>query len=453
MATAGTGRAAATPAAGWNRRRAGRPARPAPLEPASRSRRLLERETHLAAARAAIGEARDGHGHALAFTGGWGMGRTKLLAAIARDAAAGGARVLSARGGRDARGFRHGVALQLMEALYSADPSARPRSPFAGAGAAERFLAAPEDWLAAERDEALLNHSIIRVFVNLAAQRPLAIVVDDSQWADESSLRLLAALVARVAELRIVVFTAARQPSPQASGSAYRELLAGARRHSLEPLGRDSARQVIERFVGACSAELAGACHRETGGVPALVVDAARVLKVRSWGVKRDGGLDPRDLSAALVSPELQDRLEAELGRLPEASRSVARAAAVLGAGARAHRIAKLCELPLERVAIAETALEDAGFFDPARPFRFGQPLLAEAVRAQTPPAEADRMHAGGAWRASITGCVYKVASRTSHFATRTCPSSTSSATPSPTTSRRSRSMTRRRATRFPMSC
>src|SRR5205085_3525671 len=65
-------------------------------------------------------------------------------------------------------------------------------------------------------------HGLYWLCANLAAERPVALVVDDAHWADSASLRFLAFLLPRVEELRAAVLLAARP----AEAGACRELLA-----------------------------------------------------------------------------------------------------------------------------------------------------------------------------------------------------------------------------------
>src|SRR5260370_5962512 len=65
-------------------------------------------------------------------------------------------------------------------------------------------------------------HGLYWLFANLAAERPVALVVDDVHWADRASLRFLAFLLPRLEELRAMVLLAARP----AEAGASRELMA-----------------------------------------------------------------------------------------------------------------------------------------------------------------------------------------------------------------------------------
>src|SRR5690606_41319308 len=122
-------------------------------------------------------------------------GRSALLGATRREAAVAGHLVLRARCAPHERSLPYAVALQLLESLRPAaappERSAPGRTPFAGAGAAARFVEAPERVPADERGATQLAHSLYRVVAHLARERPLRLAVDDLQWADPGSLLFL----------------------------------------------------------------------------------------------------------------------------------------------------------------------------------------------------------------------------------------------------------------------
>src|SRR6185437_4173113 len=88
---------------------------------------LLERREELARIGAALAEARAGRGRLLVIEAEPGMGKTALLAAARTQAAAGGLRVLRARGTELEHDFAFGVVRQLFERPL-AEATARERS-------------------------------------------------------------------------------------------------------------------------------------------------------------------------------------------------------------------------------------------------------------------------------------------------------------------------------------
>ena len=169
---------------------------------------LVERERQLSALERVLGSAQGGEGALLIVEGPAGAGKTALLdagCARARDA---GLEVLAASGGELEVGFPYGVARQLFERTW-AGLSAKPgRSPRSGpAELADVVLAGPagKDLPAGEDGSFGILHGLYWFVVNLAAQRPLLLVVDDAQWADAASLRCLSYIARRREGLAIAV--------------------------------------------------------------------------------------------------------------------------------------------------------------------------------------------------------------------------------------------------------
>jgi AAA ATPase domain len=198
--------------------------------PANRLDVLLERDRELESIGGRLQDAREGHGQALVLEGPAGIGKTVLLAAGRAVAEGQGFRVLRARGAELEREFAFGVVRQLVEPvvarasleerswLLDGPPGVAARLlgfPGLGDGAAEGPPVAPDPSFA-------VLHGLYWLCANLAAERPLALVVDDAQWADGASLCFLAFLLPRLEELPIAVLLGAR---PAEAGES-RELLA-----------------------------------------------------------------------------------------------------------------------------------------------------------------------------------------------------------------------------------
>src|SRR5690606_26886319 len=130
-----------------------------------------------------------------------GVGKTALLDDVATRAGAGLLR-LRARGLELERQFPWGGVRQLFEPLTAGGAAA-----LSSAGAAARIVkpgeGPPEDAFA-------VVHALCWLPVELVSGRPALVVVDDLHWLDEPSLRFLAFLSARVAELPLAVALATR---------------------------------------------------------------------------------------------------------------------------------------------------------------------------------------------------------------------------------------------------
>ena len=190
-------------------RRRPRPRRAAPRPPASG---LVERERELTALGALLGDALAGEGRTALIEGPAGVGKTRLLGEVRRRAEAAGARVLSARGSDLEREYPFGVVRQLLEGVLL-DPAVAERA-FAGAAAPARAVFERLDALGEGGSDFAALHGLYWVALNLAAERPLVLGVDDLHWADRPSLRYLAYLARRLEGQPVLLAATLRTGEP-----------------------------------------------------------------------------------------------------------------------------------------------------------------------------------------------------------------------------------------------
>ena len=216
---------------------------------------LLERHAELGRLRELVDSAARGRGAAVVLDGPAGIGKTSLVAAARRLAADRGLRSLAARGGELERDFAYGVVRQLFEAPVAAAAPATRQSWLQGAAA----LSAPilgvaepggpgrpagqhgNDPLFGDDPTAAALHGLYWLTVNIAAVTPLLLTVDDLHWVDAASLRYLAYLARRVAELPVLLITGAGPrwsptcPSSSAHSKPIRRLPGSCPRRSAPP--------------------------------------------------------------------------------------------------------------------------------------------------------------------------------------------------------------------------
>ena len=172
---------------------------------------LIERDAERAALDEALDAAKHGTGRLLVIEAAPGLGKTRLLRTL-QDRS--DTRVLKARGSELESKFAFGVVHQLLDAVVLAAPD----TVFDGAAR----LAQPifTEAVRPEQDELLpLLHGLAWLVTGLAAERPLALIVDDAQWADESSLACLSFVVRRLHAEPVAALIAVR-PSPAGSRTA-----------------------------------------------------------------------------------------------------------------------------------------------------------------------------------------------------------------------------------------
>ena len=202
---------------------------------------LVEREAELDAVELLLEAARRGAGAALVVEGPAGIGKSSLLAA-AREAGTSDLRVVSARGGELERDFPFGVVRQLLEPVVVGAGAAERATLLEGAaGLAEPVLRAPDVEADAEPPFSAL-HGLYWLVANLAAARPLLVVVDDVQWADLASLRWLIYLARRLEGMPLGLLLATRPAEPGSGQVLMDELVTLPDVGVLYPKQRDPSR-------------------------------------------------------------------------------------------------------------------------------------------------------------------------------------------------------------------
>lgn len=215
---------------------------------------LLERSTELSAIRESAEDAFAGRGRALVVEAPAGVGKTALVSATRAFAREAGLRPFGARGTELERAFGFGVVRQLLEPAVRVDGAATAVFVGAAGPAAPLLdLELPDAQPLPAGPEAALTiqHALYRLVVNLAEQRPVALVVDDAHWADGASLRFFAYLGGRLEGLPLLLVLAARPPGEPGSVPVASRLAEGGVRDQLHPtpLSEPAARQLVKVIV------------------------------------------------------------------------------------------------------------------------------------------------------------------------------------------------------------
>jgi DNA-binding CsgD family transcriptional regulator len=350
---------------------------------------LRERERELAT----LGGVLD-QGRVLVLEGGAGIGKTALLDEVCGRATQAGWQVVRARGSELESGFAFGVVRQLFELhLAQLHPADRAEL-LAGPAAATRPLWGESDAGAAHDSSFAVLHGLYWLTANMAAVRPLLVVVDDAHWADAPSLRWLAYLAPRLEGLAAGLLVAVR-PAEPASGEdpllAVRQEAVVVRPRLLSQAAVTAI--VQDRMGGQVSEQLSAAVTRVSGGNPFYVRELARAVAVE--GAPLDtlelGGLFTRGVEGVAV------HLAARARRLGPRALSLAQALAVLGDGCQLRHAAAIAGLDMEDAARVAAGLVRVEVLAEDAPPRFLHPIVREAVEASLGSAERDAAHRAAA--------------------------------------------------------
>ena len=346
----------------------GFPAGPAAVRP------MFGRAAELRALMSAWTAARAGHGQVVLVTGEAGIGKTRLIAELARRADNAGARI-AVGSGVDVGGE---APLAVWQELVPQLARTVPIPPGQAEWPAELGRLAPDIAARLGRDEPppavsspelerlRVFDAVLRLVEWAAAGRPVLLVAEDVHRADPASMQLCAHIGRRLAA-RPVLFVLTRRDKPdRPAADALLADLAGRGVEAAElELGPLSAVELaaVARSVADLTDYAVEQVVRAADGNPLLAVESARALAAGR-------SAPPQNLRTAV---------RATTGALPRPARDLVE---VLAAAGRELSAAELAALSLPDRDAAEEAVLDTGLVcRVGAGLGFRHALLAEAVR------------------------------------------------------------------------
>ncbi|ALG15161.1 large transcriptional regulator [Kibdelosporangium phytohabitans] len=355
---------------------------------------MIGRDAELAAMLGAVRHAPS----AVFVEGRAGVGKTRLVAEFAADAArAGDARVVVGACQPLSEPFPYGV---LLDCLSQCGDQLHDPGPVTGAlrahlpELADRLPPAP----GALGDPEAERHRVFRAVRDLIrCLGPTILVLEDLHWADDETRRVLRFVMGNPPSGLSIVVTYRREDLPTGAplGHAFHtphgvtgvDLV-------LRPFGAVDVRAMVDAVVGAAvtTERFAEAVLAETAGIPFVVEETVRALCDPVRAVCTEEDVPQRILARIDVPVRVADGIREQVGVLPDAARSIAEAAAVLGVPETADVLGAM-------VGIATTehliTLVKSGVFVEAAVNRFGFPhnIARRAVYASLPNPRRRQLH------------------------------------------------------------
>ena len=262
-----------------------------------------------------------------------------------------------------------------------------------------------------------------RVVVDRAHHRPLALLLDDLQWADHGSASVLELLAPAIGDVPLVIVATLRTAGADAAspGSDREQRLA--RLATVVPLAGIALADVGELLALAAGApgpaDAVAALHRRTRGNPLFVRELLRLLAATHELTR----LDAATVDAVPLPTGIRHVIAQRLDGLAPAERAVLEAAAVVGREFDLEIVRAAATTPAGApdattvLAAVERAISGGWLTrrgDVAGTYAFTHDLVREALADATDPARRAALHGRiGTARAANAGDVEDVAT---HF-------------------------------------
>ena len=323
----------------------------------------------------------------MVLLGDAGVGKSRLLRELAERAASAGHLVLEGRSIDSGSGTPLRPFVEVLLAAWTAGcdlstPELVPFRAVLGPLVPESGIAGP-----AEAPPLLvIAEAVRRVLADLAADRPVVVLLEDLHWADDETLEITEFLADRLVGVPVLVVATVRTGVSTAAASMVERL---ARRTDVdvipvEALGDDEVRAMIRLVVGSPDPPpaLTELVVANADGVPLFVEEllasalAGTPERVESWTTS--GRYRPT--VPAAFARSVRDRVDHLAAPAPE----VLRAASLVGRELEVELVAEALDVPLHDVEHAlagarEVELVDHGH---AGVLRFRHALSREAIRS-----------------------------------------------------------------------
>src|SRR5438093_1780890 len=368
---------------------------------------FVGRHHELVELRAGLEDAVTGRGRFFLVVGEAGVGKTRLVEELGREAAERGHLVLWGRCWEGEGAPPYWPWIQVIRTHHRIAHSETPSGGVGGAGAPYLAqlvpelggLQSPAPSLPPQSEHArfYLFDAVATFLRSRPDHTPLVLVFDDLQWADTPSLLLLQFLVHELRDTAMLVVATYREMEARQNPHVADILGALARdgRHlPLRGFGEEEVALFIEGKAGrSASAPLVRAVHRETEGNPFFVDEIVHLLV-------GEGALERRDATIARKLPVPQgvrETIRRRLAPLPMPCRDALTLASVVGREFGLGVLQRACGLGADALleVLGPALAREILVRDPraAGRYRFAHALIRETIYEELGAAERARLH------------------------------------------------------------
>jgi DNA-binding CsgD family transcriptional regulator len=300
---------------------------------------VVGRPIELAGIQQELASAESGRLAALTVEGEPGIGKTRLLIAAAEIAAARGFVPVAVAADEELRG----------PFLLARSILGSPEATEAAAGTDAAIALSRSVNALTGRDDPSLeslppDQKLLRTFDlgamairSLAAERPIALLIDDFQWADEDSLRLLRYIIRADAASPLFLMMSIRPEelafvNEAVTFLADMERLGMVRRFRLGRFTQVETAEFLRQVLGGrVQPSGAAAMHAQAEGVPFIVEEVAHAYRDAGMLQEIDGVWTLTKNAERLVPSAVRTLISRRAARLPDETKAAMALAAVLG--------------------------------------------------------------------------------------------------------------------------
>jgi DNA-binding CsgD family transcriptional regulator/tetratricopeptide (TPR) repeat protein len=376
---------------------------------------LVGRDGEVAALGAWLDAAAAGRGGTTLLAGVGGVGKTRLVAEIAERAARQGWTVTVGRAYPVETGVPYAVfADALTSVLRGLTPAALAVMTRGDAGTLANicpaFATTPPTPAARDGGDvkSRLHWSFAQFLGQLAAQRPVLMVLENLQWADSSSLELLHFVARQIGGERVALLCTYNEteldanPTLRATEQSLLSL-GTARLTRLEPLGADALQELVReafRADPASARALAGRLYSWTRGNPFFVEEVLKALVESGALHEQNGSWLGWEAELPGLPRSIRDAVTARVNRLGAAARTVANLAAVIGTRTSHDALVAVSGLTESDVLTAldelraQSVLSEEVQSDGGISYEFAHPLVRDVLYGELGIARGRLLHA-----------------------------------------------------------
>ncbi len=300
---------------------------------------VVGRQGELEAIRQELDAARGGRLAGLTLEGEPGIGKTRLLLAAGEAASTAGFTTIAVTADEELRGpfLLARSIVGSPDALGSAE---RPKTAEALAASIQAMSGHDDPGLAnLPPDRRLLRTYDLGAvaFRALATERPLAVLIDDLQWADDDSLRLIRYVIRSTATCPLLLMFTIRPEELAAVAEAVNliadmERMGVLRRLRLNRLTQTETTALLAQVLGGPVDASGGAVmHTQAEGVPFIVEEMAHAYRDGGMIREIDGTWQLGRNAERLVPSAVRTLISRRAAHLPEATTELLADAAILG--------------------------------------------------------------------------------------------------------------------------